>query len=148
MPRGPRLGLQYESERLREHLEALGISRAFTPAVAEFTGIAALAGTTGTPLDTVDVRADRPFLVVLAEEALGAPRGAALHRPRPRPAPKRGCPTPRPRRAALRAVAGAGRLADAPVARGHSSARIRDPQIGDERGRLEPLGGAGHVHLP
>ncbi len=107
----PRLSLEYESERLKEHLEALGIARAFSPAEAEFTGIADLAetvcveeilhkadldlneegveaaaatgavvGTTSAPLDTFDVRADRPFLVVLAEKASGAPLFTALVR--------------------------------------------------------------------
>jgi serpin B len=107
----PRLSLEYESERLKEHLEALGISRAFSPAEAEFTGVADLAetiyvedilhkadldldeegveaaaatgavvGVTSAPAETFAVRADRPFLVVLAEEASGAPLFTALVR--------------------------------------------------------------------
>lgn len=107
----PRLSLEYESERLKEHLQALGISRAFSPSEAEFTGIAGLAetvyveeilhkanldldeegveaaaatgavvGVTSAPVDSFEVRADRPFLVVLAEEASGAPLFTALIR--------------------------------------------------------------------
>jgi len=107
----PRLSLEYESERLQEHLEALGIVRAFSPAEADFTGIAdlggrvyveailhkadldldeegveaaaatgAVVGVTGVPVDAFVVRADRPFLVILAEEASGAPLFTALVR--------------------------------------------------------------------
>lgn len=107
----PRLSLEYESERLKEHLEALGIVRAFSPDEADFTGIAdlggrvyveailhkanldldeegveaaaatgAVVGVTSAPTETFAVRADRPFLVVLAEEASGAPLFTALVR--------------------------------------------------------------------
>jgi serpin B len=107
----PRLSLEYESERLKEHLKALGIAKAFSPDEADFTGIAdvggrvyveailhkadldldeegveaaaatgAVVGVTSAPVETFAVRADRPFLVVLAEEASGAPLFTALVR--------------------------------------------------------------------
>ena len=107
----PRLSLEYESERLKDHLEALGIVKAFSPDEADFTGIAdaggrvyveailhkanldldeegveaaaatgAVVGVTSMPVETFAVRADRPFLVVLAEEGSGAPLFTALVR--------------------------------------------------------------------
>lgn len=107
----PRLSLEYESEGLKEHLEALGIARAFSPDEADFTGIAdaggrvyveailhkadldldeegveaaaatgAVVGVTSMPVETFAVRADRPFLVILAEEGSGAPLFTALVR--------------------------------------------------------------------
>jgi serine protease inhibitor len=107
----PRLSLEYESDHLKEHLQALGITRAFSPDEAEFGGVAELAGNvyveailhkanldmdeegveaaaatgaivgvTSAPAETFSVRADRPFLVVLAEESSGAPLFTALVR--------------------------------------------------------------------
>jgi len=107
----PRLSLEYESERLKEHLQALGIRQAFSPTEAEFTGIAdvaetvyveeilhkanldldesgveaaaatgAVVGVTSAPAESFELRADRPFLVILAEKASNAPLFTALVR--------------------------------------------------------------------
>ena len=107
----PRLSLEYESDHLKEHLQALGIKRAFSPDKAEFGGVAeltenvyvqailhkanldmdeegveaaaatgAIVGVTSAPAETFALRADRPFLVVLAEKSSGAPLFTALVR--------------------------------------------------------------------
>jgi serine protease inhibitor len=93
----PRLDLSYTAKDLEGDLEAAGMKRAFVPEQAEFPGIAgidqlyvetivqkailevneegveaaaatgAIVGTTAMPISGFDVRADRPYLVVLTE---------------------------------------------------------------------------------
>jgi serpin B len=93
----PRLDLSYTAKDLKGDLEAAGMMRAFAPEQAEFPGIAdidplyvetivqkailevneegveaaaatgAIVGTTAMPITGFDVRADRPYLVVLTE---------------------------------------------------------------------------------
>lgn len=101
----PRFTSEYEAGHLESDLAAMGMPRAFSPAQAEFPGIADVGGerlyiskvvqktfvdfneqgveaaaasgaimrVTSVPTDAFDIRADRPFLFVLAEKATQAP---------------------------------------------------------------------------
>jgi serpin B len=106
----PRLNLSYTAKDLQGDLEAAGMTRAFNPDLAELPGIAevdplyietivqkailevneegveaaaatgAIVGTTAMPVSGFDVRADRPYLVVLTERHSGATLFMALVR--------------------------------------------------------------------
>jgi serine protease inhibitor len=106
----PRLDLSYTAQDLKGDLEAAGMTRAFIPDQAEFPGIAdvdplfvetivqkailevneegveaaaatgAIVGTTAMPVSGFDVRADRPYLVVLTENRSDATLFMALVR--------------------------------------------------------------------
>jgi serpin B len=106
----PRLDLTYTAQDLKGDLEATGMTRAFIPDQAEFPGIAdidplyvetivqkailevneegveaaaatgAIVGTTAMPVSGFDVRADRPYLVVLTESHSDATLFMALVR--------------------------------------------------------------------
>lgn len=106
----PKLSIKYETKKLRESLQNLGMLRAWIPDQAELEGIADLkplyvqgirhkatldvteegveaaaatgieVGTTSAPAETFSIKADRPFLVVLAERASRVPLFMSLVR--------------------------------------------------------------------
>lgn len=106
----PKLSLEYEAKQLRPALQALGMRRAWSPDDAQLEGIADVkplfvqgirhkatldmneegveaaaatgieVGTTGMPVDTFSINADRPFLVVLAESTSRVPLFMSLVR--------------------------------------------------------------------
>jgi serpin B len=106
----PRLSVKYTAQDLKGGLEAAGMKRAFDPDLAQFDGVAdvrplyvqsviqkatldmneegveaaaasgLIVGTTAAPVETFTVRADRPYLVVLAETSTQAPLFMAVVR--------------------------------------------------------------------